>query len=106
MVIIFQNKLLADELLYEIACTPNDGKWCWWDSEMPREYVTQDENGNEIIQYIDNIISYNYSQDGRVAISYQGSDDDKHWLRTYLEDEAGVSFADQLPKDWQEEILI
>lgn len=83
-VITFANKSLADSVLNEIAATPYESVWVWYDPDQPT-----------------NVIRYVTSTDGRCAIAHHWGEQDRAWLEAYLDGMAGVTIGDELPKDWR-----
>jgi hypothetical protein len=91
MIIVFQTKALADEILKEICCTPNlEGGIgpviLWW---LP-------ENGV-------NRVAYCEGADGRCLISHPFSEVDRDWFEAYMAEwiTAGtVKILDAIPDNW------
>lgn len=104
MVMVFSSFEIANTLLLEIAATPNDLVWVWYNPTDPGwDEVIVDEFGNFTTVHHDakGMIAYNNEADGRIAIEHPWSQDDIDWLQEYLDGES-VTFYDNLPEDWQE----
>lgn len=84
MLIVFEDKTKADAILKEIAVTPFGMVWVWYDPDI------------EINQ-----IQYITSSDGRCAICYSFTEEDKLWLEIYLDGITGIQILNVLPDDWQ-----
>ena len=105
MIIIFPGKEIADEMLLDLAATPNDSVWVWYDPDRIYQKWNEDTEVYETKQ-CPNAISYNLADDGRCAIAHPFSPDDIDWLQNYWDDgvggyESGVLFVDSLPDDWR-----
>jgi len=105
MIIIFPTKAIADEMLLDLAATPNDGVWVYYNPE--KTYETWDEEAEEMVtKHYPNVISYNQADDGRCAIAHPFSQSEIEWLQEWWDDDGallnGVLFVDKLPEGWSE----
>ena len=109
-VIIFPSKEIADEMILDVAVTPNQYCWMWKDPDATYEEIDP-ETEEVTIKQCPNIISYNISLDGRCAIAHDFTQEDLEWLQEYWADGEGtylngVLFLNSLLGDWQEDISV
>jgi hypothetical protein len=84
--IIFKTRQIADAITKEIAATPNDLVWVWFNP---------DDSTNDV--------QYNEGADGRCLVDHPWSEEDRDWLEAYLDGwvQAGtVHLLDAMPADW------
>ena len=103
MIIVFNTKIIADELLKELAATP-DGCFCFYDPDSTGwdEVIFNEETKTEEIIHHEpkNRLSYSHADDGRVAIEHHWDQENQEWLLEYFSEDKEVSFVDELPDGW------